>query len=128
MPLFSSESEQDRQAREEQAARDAYLASPLGQAETAHKKGQMFFQFTAAVSQVEGHATNWDKSRGSRTRHFDAADTLGRIEALGWRLEHAGYVFVGTGEVSRGKVTSSGAVTSTSGYVQGIYLFRRVTR
>jgi hypothetical protein len=35
-------------------------------------------------------------------------------------------VFVETGEVARSKVTSRGSVSRTQGYVEGIYLFRRV--
>jgi hypothetical protein len=46
-------------------------------------------------------------------------------EEMGWHLEHVGYVFVGTGEVARSKVMSSGSVTRMQGYVEGIYLFRR---
>ena len=34
-------------------------------------------------------------------------------EEMGWHLEHVGYVFVGTGEVARSKVMSSGSVTRT---------------
>ena len=34
-------------------------------------------------------------------------------------------MFVETGEVSRSKALSSGAVSRTQGYVEGIYLFRR---
>ena len=36
-------------------------------------------------------------------------------------------VFVETETNSRGKVLSSGEVTRTSGYVEGIYLFRRTS-
>jgi hypothetical protein len=59
------------------------------------------------------------------TRRFDSADVLGQIEEIGRKLEHVGYVFVETGEVSRGRVLSSGEVSRTDGYVEGIYLFRR---
>ena len=44
---------------------------------------------------------------------------------MGWHLEHVGYVFVETGEVARAKALSSGSVSRTQGYVEGIYLFRR---
>jgi hypothetical protein len=50
---------------------------------------------------------------------------LGHIEEIGWRLEHVGYVFVETGVNERSKVFTAGAVSRTSGYVEGIYLFRR---
>ena len=59
---------------------------------------------------------------------FTATDILGQIEEVGWHLEHVGYVFVETGEVARSKVMSSGLVSRTQGYVEGIYLFRRVPK
>lgn len=64
-------------------------------------------------------------SASIKTRRFDSTDVLAQIEELGWRLVHVGYVFVETGEVSRGKVMSSGGMSRTDGYVEGIYLFRR---
>jgi hypothetical protein len=122
--------------RQRQKERESYLKTPVGQADTALQSGQRFFQFTAPVSQVSGKATDAGlgllalgvpsfPSASSKTRRFDSTDVLGQIEELGWRLEHVGYVFVETGEVSRGKVMSSGGVSRTNGYVEGIYLFRR---
>ena len=58
------------------------------------------------------------------TQHH-ATDVLGQIEEAGWRLEHFQTEFIETGEVSRQKVMSSGTVPRTTGFVQGIYLFRR---
>ena len=112
---------QEREAK----ARQAYLASPVGQAETAYKNGQAFFQFVTPISKIEGKSSDWSVSQSTSTRRFQATDVLGQIEELGWHLQHVGYVFVETGEVSRGKVMSSGAVSRTQGYVEGIYLFRR---
>lgn len=122
--------------RKELKEREAYLETPVGQAETALQSGQMFFQFIAPVSTVSGKATDVGlgflalgvpsfPSASTTTRRFDSTDVLGQIEELGWRLEHVGYVFVETGEVSRGKVMSSGGVSRTNGYVEGVYLFRR---
>jgi hypothetical protein len=122
--------------QKKQKEREAYLKTPMGQAETALLNGQRFFQFTAPVSTVSGKATDVGlgllalgipsfPSASTKTRRFDSTDVLGQIEELGWRLEHVGYVFVETGEVSRGKVMSSGGVSRTHGYVEGIYLFRR---
>jgi hypothetical protein len=50
---------------------------------------------------------------------------LGRIELAGWRLEHANWVYVETGQNSRNKFLSTGQQVVTTGQVMGIYLFRR---
>jgi hypothetical protein len=109
-------------------AREAYLASPVGQAETAYKNGQAFFQFVTPISKVEGKSSDWHASQSTSMRRFQATDVLGQIEQieeLGWHLQDVGYVYVETGELSRSKVMSSGAVSRTQGYVEGIYLFCR---
>jgi hypothetical protein len=125
--IFNQKTEEEKQekrrAKAEQEARARYLASPVGRAEAAYQAGQMFFQLTTSISEVEGRSAGWVQS--TRTRRFNAIDTLGQIEEVGWHLEHAGYVFVETGEMARAKVTSAGSVSRTQGYVEGIYLFRR---
>jgi hypothetical protein len=117
--------EEERRAKEKRAAHAKYLASPVGKAEAAYQAGQMFFQLTTNISQVDGQSSDWNYSQSTRTRRFNATDTLGQVEEMGWHLEHVGYVFVETGEVARTKALSSGSVTRTQGYVEGIYLFRR---
>jgi hypothetical protein len=46
--------------------------------------------------------------QGGPPRCLDDRDGL-TDEEMGWHLEHVGYVFVGTGEVARSKVMSSGS-------------------
>jgi hypothetical protein len=53
-----------------------------------------------------------------------SAVILGEIEKLGWRLEHAGYYFMVTGETSTDRVFVSGEATVISGVTVGVYLFR----
>ena len=125
MALFNQKTEEEQRAKAEQEARAKYLASPIGQAEAAYQAGQMFFQLTTNISQIKGTSSDWNYSQSTRTRRFNATDTLGQIEEMGWHLEHVGYVFVETGEVARSKALSSGSVSRTQGYVEGIYLFRR---
>ena len=54
-----------RQAEEAQQraaaakARAAYLKTPVGQADEARERGDMFFQFHAPLSQLQGRATDW---------------------------------------------------------------------
>ncbi|MGH3401496.1 MAG: hypothetical protein ACRDRJ_03105 [Streptosporangiaceae bacterium] len=131
MAIFSQKTEEEKQEerriKAEQEAQAKYLASPLGQAETAYEAGQMFFQLTMNISEIKGRSTDWTSSQSTETRRFNATDTLGQIEEVGWHLQHVGYVFVETGEVARSKMTSSGSVSRTQGYVEGIYLFRRRT-
>lgn len=129
MPLFNQKTEEEKQeerrVKAEQEARARYLASPVGKAEAAYQAGQMFFQLTINISEIEGRSSDWSYSQSTRTTRFNAVDTLGQIEETGWHLEHVGYVFVETGEIARSKVMSSGSVARTQGYVEGIYLFRR---
>jgi hypothetical protein len=129
LAIFNQKTEEakqeERQAKAQEEARDRYLASPVGKAEAAYQGGQTFFQLIMNISQIEGKSSDWNYSQSTLTRRFNATDTLGQIEEMGWHLEHVGYVFVETGEVARSKALSSGSVTRTQGYVEGIYLFRR---
>jgi hypothetical protein len=43
---------------------------------------------------------------------------------VGWRLEHAGYFFMVTGETSTARLLS-GEATAVSGVTIGVYLVRR---
>jgi hypothetical protein len=123
----AAEREAARVAAEQEAARRRYLASPVGQADTARQRGDRFFQISLKESEVEGKSSDWNLSQSTMTtRVRGATDVLGRIEGLGWHLEHVGYVFVETGAVDRNKAFSGGTVTRTNGYVQGTYLFRAV--
>jgi hypothetical protein len=116
-----------RTAAEQETAHKRYLASPVGQADTARQRGDRFFQVSLKESEVKGTSTDWIFSQSTTTtKVHGATDVLGQIEELGWHLEHVGYVFVETGGADRNKAFSGGAVTRTDGYVQGTYLFRAV--
>ena len=113
----------DRAAKAEQAAAEklanakrradqlaAKIAkSPVGRAQAAHARGDMFFEVQMDV-QPDGGTQN---------------DVLGQIEAVGWRLEHAGYTFVQTGTTGTGDMSFSRSF-HTSGKVIGVCLLRRV--
>ena len=60
------------------------------------------------------------------TERREQSNTLDAIEAEGWQLAHAGYVFRMTGSVSRDKFLSSGQQAAVSGEVIGVYIFRRL--
>ena len=83
---------------EEQGKRQAFLASPIGAATAAKEQGQIFFEVQLEVGGHVGSAGFG--SIASRRTTASSAAVLGQIEKLGWRLEHAGYFFMITGESS----------------------------
>jgi hypothetical protein len=109
-------------AAEEQRRREAYLATPVGAATGAKEAGQPFFEIQLEVGGHTGSA-GFGSTEGRRTTS-SSASTLGEIEELGWRLEHASYFFMVTGETSTARVFMSGEATSVSGVTVGVYLFR----
>ena len=112
-----------RSAAENAAARERFLASPVGRATTAKESGQRFFEIQLVVGTTEG-TSSWLNGDSSNTTPVTHADTLTRIEDVGWRLEHVGYVYIITREASRDRGFSSGENTAVSGQTIGIYLFR----
>jgi hypothetical protein len=84
--------------------------------------GEAFFEIQLTVGSHVGSA-----GFGSTDGHHrvsSSASTLGEIESLGWRLEHAGYLFMITGETSTARVFVSGDNTAVTGVTVGVYLFR----
>ena len=109
-------------AAEEQRQREAFLATPVGAATAAKEAGQAFFEIQLDVGAHSGSA-GWGAADGHHITSSSAV-TLGEIEKLGWRLEHAGYFFMMTGETSTARVFVSGEATAISGVTVGVYLFR----
>jgi hypothetical protein len=119
-----AEAARAEQARfaEEQRKLDAFRATPVGAATLAKEAGRAFFEVQLEVGGHTGSA-GFGSADGRRTTS-SSADTLGEIEKLGWRLEHAGYYFMITGETSTARVFVSGEATAISGVTIGVYLFR----
>ena len=113
--------ERDRQAQE-QRQRAAFLATPVGAATAAKEAGQTFLEVQLEVGGHVGSAGFG--SIDSRRTTTSSAATLGEIERLGWRLEHASYFFMITGETSTARVFMSGEATAVNGVTVGVYLFR----
>ncbi len=117
-----------RRAREQQEAEArAFAASPVGQARAAFAGGAQFYQFTANTSELSGAKSAFGLSVNTVTTDGAAPDVLGQIEQEGWHLEHVGYAFVQTGSTSSNRMMSTGEAVVTEGFVQGIYLFRRMS-
>lgn len=112
--------------REDERRRNAFLASPVGQATTAKEQGQGFFEIQLQVGSSQRDSTIFGSNNFaiSNKKTQTHAGTLAAIESVGWRLEHVGHVFIVTGESSRDKFMASGQQTAVSGETVGIYLFR----
>lgn len=109
-------------AAEEQRKRDVFMATPVGAATIAKQEGQPFFEVQLEVGGHTGSA--WFGSAEGRRTTSSSAAILGEIEKLGWRLEHASYYFMVTGETSTDRIFLSGEATAVSGVTIGAYLFR----
>lgn len=124
--------DQERQAANEERARmreaEAYKRSPIGLAESAFRSGDPFFQIELEVSSLAGSPSSFGSSENTLVTASSSAVILGQIEAIGWHLEHAGYVFVETGSTSTNRVLATGQGVVTKGHVAGIYLFRRTAQ
>jgi hypothetical protein len=116
--------ERARQA-EEARAREARLATPVGSATAAKEAGERFLELQLPVGGHIGQAS-WGMATGSRTVSSSAA-VLGQIEEVGWRLEHASYFFMVTGESSTDRFFLTGQETAVSGQTVGVYLFRNTS-
>jgi hypothetical protein len=103
----------------------AFAASPPGQARAAFRRGDAFFEVAIEVNRPSGRSSARGSSSNSSQRS-GRPDVLGQVEDEGFRLEHVGYVFIETGPTSTDPVLNSAQGTVTRGFVQGIYLFRRV--
>jgi len=103
----------------------AFAASPVGQARAAFRRGDAFFEVEIEVKRASGGVpARGSSSSGGQRR--GRPDVLGQIEDEGFRLEHVGYAFIQTDATQPDRVPPAGQGTATRGFVQGIYLFRRV--
>ena len=113
---------EEARLEEEERQREEFLATPVGAATAAMEEGEAFFEVQLEVGSHIGSAGFG--SIDGRHSVSGSASTLGEIERLGWRLEHAGYFFMITGATSTARVFVSGDNTAVSGVTVGVYLFR----
>lgn len=97
--------------------------SPAEQARAAKAAGARLFQVSLPLSRTVGHTVAMIGAYASTkdTRHGSILDS---VEAEGWKLEHAAYVYRVTGSVSRDKFLASGQQEAVHGEIVGIYIFR----
>lgn len=103
---------------------DLFWNAPFGQARAAKIAGEKYFQIELALDSSV-RSTGILTSIGTTTRQYTGhGRTISDIEAEGWELIHAGFVFKETGQVSRNKFLTTGQQVNTTGLTVGIYLFR----
>lgn len=120
---LAAEEEKRKDAARRRAAKE-FAKSPPGQAKIARDKGASIFQIALPLSKT---TANVMPMIGAFTQGREVkvhTTVLDSIEAQGWRLEHAGYVFRITGSESRDKFLSSGQQEAVAGEIVGIYIFR----
>jgi ribosomal protein S27E len=127
MALFNTKTDEERAADAARKAEAAFWASPQGKAAKAFERGDEFFQIEIPHSSVTGftNAAFSSATKGTIRRKLTRTDLLGQIEETGWRLQHADWVYVQTGQNSRDKFLASGQHVVVTGEVIGMYLFRR---
>ena len=94
------QSEAEAQRRAEEKARKAFVDSPRGQARTAKLSGDRFFQTTINLEENErvwGLAGNIGTTKTITTGH---GAVLTEIEAEGWELIEAGWLFRRPAQIS----------------------------
>ncbi|MFK0004980.1 hypothetical protein [Paenarthrobacter sp. NPDC090522] len=108
----------DEQKQAEKAAKEAaeYAASPVGRADAAYRNGDGLFQLELPVNKISNSKVFPGPPLGG---------LLGQVEAVGWHLEHVGYVYLQTDSSSLPGLFT-GTIGQVAGHTMGIYLFRRV--
>ena len=119
----------EKVAKERAVAEEAFLRSPVGRATGARADAAGFFHVELEMSEV-GRSNldllgGYSGAPGVERKRGGHGGVLAQIEDVGWRLEHVGYVYVETGQVSRDKLLSSGQQVATLGKTVGHFLFRR---
>lgn len=89
----------------ERAERAKYRASPVGRAESARNRGDQLLQVSMEIDD-------------------DGGQLLSSIEAMGWRLEHAGYSHQ-LEIMSMNNMTDQLSSLSSSTKLMGVYVFRK---
>ena len=97
--------------------------TPVDQALAAKQAGARLFQVALSLEKTSANVVSM-VGAFTRKEDTDHSSVLNSIEAIGWKLENAGYVFRATGSESRSKFLSSGQQEAVSGEIIGIYIFQ----
>jgi hypothetical protein len=125
-PREKAAAEANRIESQKRREAEKFAKSPPGRAQAAKEKGARIFQISIPLSKTTANVVPMIGAFTQGREVETHTTVLDSIEAQGWRLEHAGYVFRVTGSESRDKFMSSGQQEAVAGEIMGIYLFRAV--
>jgi hypothetical protein len=117
-----------QQAQWDEEARQAFLASPAGEARAAFDNGDHLFQYSADIMEQRAIvSTLASLSPGARTKTNtnDPTVILNSVCNEGWDLVNGSFIFAEEGTTSRKQLMSSKVQEAVKGTVIGYYLFRR---
>jgi hypothetical protein len=119
-----AEAARAKQAAELERERQAFLASPQGQARTAFEEGDEVFQASFDVMSQQAVIVAMVGSTTTKKAN-DPTAILNAICREGWELLNGSFVFIEEGQQSRDKFMSSGQNVAIAGTVFGYYVFKR---
>jgi len=119
-----AEAARAKEAAEFERQRQAFLASPQGQARTAFEEGDEVFQASFDVMSQQAVIVAMVGSTTTKKAN-DPTAILNAICREGWELLNGSFVFIEEGQQSRDKFMSSGQNVATKGRTMGYYLFKR---
>lgn len=102
-----------------------FWESPRGQARIARSLGRNVFQLAVVMNQTTGHSSLFGTVT-EKSGITDSAMVIESIEAEGWQLVNAGYVFRPLGSASREQIIGRTENEAISGEIIGIHLFRSI--
>lgn len=122
----AADAEKTRVKAEKQTERDrqAFEASPQGQARAAYHRGDLVLQTSFEVGSQQAVVAVM-MAAFSVGKSSDPSVILNAIAGEGWDLVNGSVVFVTTGQESRDKFLASGQQVAIAGATIGYYLWRR---
>jgi hypothetical protein len=118
------EADARREAQRREKLRQAFFASPAGQARAAFETGNQVFQYSIDVMNQAAIIVAMVGSTTAKKTN-DPTIVLNAVCAEGWELVNGSFVFVEEGQQSRDKFMSSGQNVAIKGATVGYYLFKR---
>lgn len=120
-----AQAKQEKREREQaERERQAFLASPAGQARAAFDRGDHLFQFEIDVKDTKAVVIPMVTAMNT-TSSTDPIEILNSVCREGWEIVNASFVFHELGSESRDKFMASGQNVAVKGTVIGYYVFRR---
>jgi hypothetical protein len=105
--------------------RNAFFATPAGQARTAFERGDAVFQYSIDVHTTQSVVIPMVGAYTTPKVTSDPTEILNSVCHEGWELVNGSFVFLELGSESRDKFLASGQQVAVRGTIIGYYLFKR---